>query len=548
MRLILTILICMVIGTFGYSQQTVGLFQNDSTALNSYTLIAPLNSTQTYVIDNCGFVVNAWNNSAYEPAASVYLLEDGSIMRTCNIGDTTLSTGGSGGRLEQYDWDDNLIWSYNVSDGIERQHHDIAVLPNGNVLVLAFDLKTNAEALAAGRNPNMLNSVIWSEKIIELQPIGVDSAVTVWEWTLWEHLIQDIDPNLSNFGSIRNHPELIDLNHVGLEGGGEDWIHANALDYNPTLDQIMISARNYHELWVIDHSTTTAEAASHTGGNSGKGGDILYRWGNPKTYGIGSDDDQMLFGQHHPHWITDGLRDGGKIMVYNNGLNNPLLVSRVQIIDPPVDAAGNYAYQTDSMFLPHAPSWTYQTPLFSDFVSGAERLENGNTLICDGPLGTLTEIDSFDNVVWKYVSPAESNGAITTQNNMPNGNTLFRANKYTPEYSAFTGRDLTPSSPIEINPIMSNCAIYYPTATISIWKPLEIKIIGNPIENVLKMENLNQENIQLKVVDLLGRVVLEVETNDSFLEYDTSSWANGTYFIIAMNNNKQVFRTQIVKL
>ena len=138
--------------------QTVGLFTNDSTAFNGYTLIAPLGSNQTYLIDNCGFIVNEWSSSQYIPGASTYLLDDGSILKTGNIQDTTLSAGGSGGILERFDWDDNLIWSYVLSDANQRLHHDIAVLPNGNILALVFDYRTYNEALSAGRDTSLLTS------------------------------------------------------------------------------------------------------------------------------------------------------------------------------------------------------------------------------------------------------------------------------------------------------------------------------------------------------------------------------------------------------
>ena len=66
-----------------------------------------------------------------------------------------------------------------------------------------------------------------------------------------------------------------------------------------TLDQIVLSNHNLSEIWIIDHSTTTLEAASHSGGNSGKGGDLLYRWGNPQAYDQGTGADQLLNHQQH---------------------------------------------------------------------------------------------------------------------------------------------------------------------------------------------------------------------------------------------------------
>ena len=81
----------------------------------------------------------------------------------------------------------------------------------------------------------------------------------------------------------------------------------------PDLDQIIFSVHNFSRFWIIDHSTSTAEAAGHKGGKSGKGGDILYRWGNPRGYAAGTKKDQTLFAQHNVHWIRKGLPGRGVI-------------------------------------------------------------------------------------------------------------------------------------------------------------------------------------------------------------------------------------------
>ena len=541
MRIII-LLFFLVNATFNsFGQQTMGLFQNDSTSFNGYTLIASLSSTETFLIDNCGFIVHQWSNSTHRPGASVYLLEDGSLMRTCRLGN------GVGGRIEHYDWDDNLMWSYNILDSTQEQHHDIEVLPNGNILVLAYDIRSNAAALAAGRDPNTLLGELWSEKVVELQPIGTDSAVVVWEWYLWDHLIQDLQAG-SNFGVVNQHPELVNINYDTDGSMGIDWIHANSIDYNEDWDQIIISARRFNEIWIIDHSTTTAEAASHTGGQYGKGGDLLYRWGNPTAYQIGEEGSQVFFGQHDAQWIPSSYRDGGKIMVYNNGRGSSNSISQVQIITPPINANGNYFYQADSMYLPHVVDWSYTTPSYSNFVSGAQRLENGNTLICNGPSGNVIEIDTFDNLVWDYVNPVGINGIIGTQGTPPSNNTLFRAYKYSPFYPAFTGRTLTPTTPIELNPLPSNCVVYFPVDTEPQWQTLDIQVIQNPIQDILRIENSMQNNIQLKVIDILGRIVLEDYGQATLLEYQVQHWAKGSYFIIAIDEeNNTLYRQQVIK-
>ncbi len=92
--------------------QTVGLFQYDQTSFDGYTLFSP--SENTYLIDNCGKIINKWAGN-YKPGLSVYLLEDGTLLRACRIQNSTFGGGGSGGRVERLDWNNNLLWSYNFS-------------------------------------------------------------------------------------------------------------------------------------------------------------------------------------------------------------------------------------------------------------------------------------------------------------------------------------------------------------------------------------------------------------------------------------------------
>ncbi len=168
--------------------------------------------------------------------------------------------------------------------------------------------------------------------------------------------------------------------------GGADWNHSNSIDYNAELDQILISVRNFSEIWVIDHSPTTAEAAGHTSGDSDKGGDLLYRWGNPHAYDAGTATDQQLFVQHDAQWIPAGYPGAGNILVFNNGAGRPGgNYSSVDEIMPPVDNAGNYALDASSTFGPAAPVWSYsagkQTDFYATNISGAQRLPSGGAAV-----------------------------------------------------------------------------------------------------------------------------------------------------------------------
>ncbi len=96
------------------------------------------------------------------------------------------------------------------------------------------------------------------------------------------------------------------------------------VDYNAELDQIVLSSAAYGELWFIDHSTTIQEASTDRGGDHGRGGDLIYRWGNPFTTRTGSLDDATTYWQHNVHWIEEGLPGAGNIAIYNNGMKRTL--------------------------------------------------------------------------------------------------------------------------------------------------------------------------------------------------------------------------------
>ncbi len=474
---------------------------------DGYTLVAPNFHTTTYLIDMDGNIVHYWENDG-TPAISAYLLENGNLLRTSTVdqlqqqsppGDQGAAGspafgfgggmgfgagmpgfgglsqieskgGGAGGRIQELDWDGNVVWEFIYSSDDHLMHHDIERMPNGNILCICWERKTAQEAIAAGRDPRMQgNSVLHPDYIIEVKPDKEKGGgEIVWQWHAWDHLIQDIDSSKANYGNVAAHPELIDINFTanrditpaggaqptgmpgfggmggfggpggamggprggrggpggamggfggfgggampGLAGAGgtapPDWMHTNAIDYNAELDQIAISCYGFSEIWVIDHSTTTEEAAEHTGGKCGKGGDLIFRWGNPRAYRAGTMEDQQFFNQHDVHWIPKGRPGEGHIMVFNNGpYRSDGDYSTVDEIVPPLNADGSYPLQKGKAFGPDKPVWTYRAPdkteFFSMHISGAERLPNGNTLICSGAYGVIFEVSPDNEVLWR---------------------------------------------------------------------------------------------------------------------------------------------------
>lgn len=471
-------------GDIVVSNRTMGLYINDSTQnLKGYTLFTPITYDVVYLIDMYGEKVNSWNVSS-SPALSVYLLENGHLVHTSsNSSSPFQGTGGAGGQINEYDWDGTLLWTYNYSSSTYCSHHDVEVLPNGNYLIIAWELKTETEAIQAGRDPSTIpDGGLWPDHIIEVTPdyVSGSGGTTVWEWYTWDHLIQDFDNTKDNYGVVGDHPELIDINYANSGMGGtysEDWTHFNSIEYIEEYDQILLSVHSFSEVWIIDHSTTTAEAASHSGGTYGKGGDLLYRWGNPQTYDQGSNSDQKLYSQHDASWIEDGVSGAGDILIFNNGSNRTggSSYSSIDQITPPDNGSGVYSL-TGSSYGPASLTWEFTSNPVEDFysmnISGAQRLPNGNTLICDGNYGVFCEVTSEMDTVWLYINPVDSDGPMNQGEEIEEAsqgvglvNQVFRCTRYDSAYAAFDGRDLTSQGIIEIGIVDASAAVIYVDGT-----------------------------------------------------------------------------------
>lgn len=463
---LLVICLCTIFTQAFAQQKTLGRTKLRSGSMEKgYVLFAPMAGYTTFLMDKCGKEINRWT-SKYQPGMSAYLLPDGSLLRAGRLFDTAYNAPGRGGILEKYDWNNNLIWSYVISNDSVAAHHDFYPMDNGNILVVAWHGIPAAKAEAKGRYSGTSGGTkLWSERIIEIKPKGFNDAEVVWQWSLWDHIIQDESISKPDYNVISNNPQLMNINYA--PSGVSDWIHINAIDYNKDLDQIVLSCHEISEIWIIDHSTTTAQARTHTGGKSGKGGDILYRWGNPAAYNKGSKANQKLFYQHNAHWIPKGLKDAGDIMIFNNGLSRSPSYSSVEILTPDVSSAG--VYKTTIPYGPSAFKWSYKdsvpTNFYSPFVSGAQRLPNGNTLVCSGNQGRFFEIGDKNTIVWQYINPVSGLDQILTDGETATSNEVFRAVYYSDTFSAFKNKNLTPKGTIEKNSYTYSCTVIIPDNT-----------------------------------------------------------------------------------
>ena len=442
-----------------YVETPVGLLRNEPGASPGYTLFNLSGGDTVYLIDNAGLVVHRWDLA--DVAGSAKLLANGNLL-VSGYG------GRRGGGVREIDLAGEVVWQYQHGG----QHHDFLQMPNGNVLLLSRQNKTAAEIIAGGGNPDFLPEGVETFRIpavVEVRPTGPDSGEIVWEWSMWEHLVQEFDPAKPNYGAVADHPELIDLNYrlgrlaILPNQQRPNVVHSNSLDYHPELDQVMISARNYSEVWIIDHSTTTDEAAGSSEGQSGQGGDLLYRWGNPRAYAGGTPGEQYLFWPHTAHWIEPGLPGAGNILLFNNGNEFPRDRREYSTVDEFIPPVAGKGYRRDSAAYPPAgPVWTYDAgaDFYAPAQSGAQRLPNGNTLILDSARGAIIEVTAEGQEVWRYINPVTPDGTLQQGAPMPTtvrpdgvrvyNNRLFRVYRYAPDYPGLQGLDLTPGEPVEL--------------------------------------------------------------------------------------------------
>ncbi len=455
-----------------------GLILAHQGAAPGYVLYSPLSSGTTYLLDRDAQVVHTWQ-SEYAPH-SLYLLDDGHLLRPGRDPDTkNFMAGGAMGLLQMFTWDGELVWQWKMSDEGRILHHDIEPLPNGHFLAIGWEAKTAAEARSAGRRPDLIpERGLWPDFLVEIEPQPPGGARIVWEWHVWDHLVQNLDPELPHYGNPAGHPGRIDINAGGpplpidaqqleelkalgyVPQGAEqqelrsDFLHVNAVDWHPVLDQIAVVAPELGEIWILRRPRSSAEAASIVG-------DLLYRWGNPAMYGRGTAADQRLFYPHDVQWIPRGMARAGNLTIFNNGRDRPDgNYSSVEEITPPLQQGGSYSLSAGEPFGPAQTAWTYaaaeRESFFAPFISGAHRLANGNTFVTVGPAGRLFEVTPAGETVWDFGNPFAAN--IRQRDGSPPWGggaaraeqlrfAVWRAAKLPPDHPGLAGRELRPLVP-----------------------------------------------------------------------------------------------------
>ena len=280
-------------------------------------------------------------------------------------------------------------------------------------------------------------------------------------------------------------------------GVGGDWIHINGFDYNEKLDQIVISNSAYSEIQIIDHGATfiPGDADKSIDLAASDAGDFVYRWGNPCAYDAGdcpakvdegfssTNGHQQLFFTHDAQWIrekevtpmTGNLPGAGNLMVFDNGTRRPGRTYSSVVEINPYDGdmeKGVYVEQMSAGY--DTPTgrevepnqnvskqivWQFKSALpnsfFSDYISGAQRMPNGNTVINSGAHGHFFEVTPDGEVVWEYINPVGDRTGdeygiykIMTDKVGDHFNAVFRIARYAPDYAGLEGRELIPMGKI----------------------------------------------------------------------------------------------------
>ncbi len=491
---------------------------------DGYALYNSGGENTTYLIDKNGDIAHTW--SLDRPCNyAVLLTEDGNLMRGATAQGNIINGAAIGGLVQEIDPDGNVIWEFEYSSADYISHHDITLMPNQNVLLIAWEVVSAAELQALGYDGNSYKYVT---HFIEVSQIGnTNQGEIVWEWHMMDHFVQDEDSSLPNYGVISEHPELLNINVEtsggfggpgGPPGGDADWFHVNGINYNAELDQIVFSSRYLNEIFIIDHSTTTEEAAGHTGGNAGKGGDFLYRWGKPSNYDTPGTQ-TFPAAVHDARFIPDdGRPRGGFVQVFNNEGNNG--DSTIDAIELPFAADGyNYIKAPGQPYGPTDVTWRHECLDNAWGQSASNSMPNGNVFAAVSN-ELLYEVNLQGDVVWQY-----------------NASTL-KAFRYTCDYNGIQVlMALGVIEPLCTPPVVDG---------VETLKDAAIQLAPNPSTGIFNIEGLTQHSAisSVQVFDVVGKKVLE-QNQVNITSIDLSDKVAGIYFVTIQLANKELITRKV---
>lgn len=386
---------------------------DSSKCYNGYTVFQA-KELGTLVVDMNGGEVKLWRGLHGFPNK---LLPGGQVLG--HTGERSTLYGMQDYRdLIQVDWDGNVVWKWNKYEFIDdpgetpqwmaRVHHDYQRQGNPvGYYVPGMEALTDAGNTMLLGHKNVQCPAISDKNLLDdtVYEISWDGKI-LWEWVCSEHFEEfgfredartalAQDPNMRPCGGGMG--DWMHLNSMSLLGPNK-WFDAGDVRFHP--DNIIVDGRETNIIFIISKAT----------------GEIVWKVG-PYYDDTPEKDLEWIIGQHHAHMIPRGLPGEGNILVYDNGgwagyggchpaspngTKNVLRdYSRVLEFDP-ITLTIVWQYTPHEAGLVHP---TDSNRLYSPFISSAQRLPNGNTLITEGSGGRIIEVTAGHELVWEYISP-----------------------------------------------------------------------------------------------------------------------------------------------
>ena len=334
---------------------------------NGYTLLWRWDRVK--LIDMNGRAANEWRFDS-EPdlpgADRARLLEDGHVL---------VQRGGmmsTNGRLQELDWGGNVVWEF-LPEGVEPHrnllgpHHDVFRKPNGNTLTICREAVPE-EHLDAIRDPRFRGQTIYGDVILEIDPAGR----VVWDWRCYEGLDLNHDRILASpeWRAGPHNSTVCDWTHVNTVQAlpSNQWHDAGDARFKP--GNVLISPRSLDTVYLIDRGTKQ----------------VVWEYSGDYFGG--------LSGQHEPHMIEEGLPGAGHILIFDNGASPWRDLGH---------AGASYVLEINPVT--QQVVWVYDRwqEFHSSYTSSAQRLPNGNTLICESVSKRIFEVTPECETVWEYV-------------------------------------------------------------------------------------------------------------------------------------------------
>ena len=369
---------------------------------NGYTVL-PTKGEATVVVDMNGNVVKQWKNVCVEEHPAK-LLPGGYVMGATGKRGRLFGHEDSND-LSVVDWNGKIVWTYPKAG----MHHDFQREPNPvGYYVPGMDSYVNKGKTLILSHKVVKNRRISDKRLYDDYIFVVDYKGNIlWDWLASDHF-NEMGFSVLAKAIMYKYPNYVMTRTPGVVGG--DWIHVNSASWlgpNKWFDQgdkrfhpdnIIYDGRQTDTTGIIDHKT----------------GKIVWHMGPDFTASKELEKIQETIGLHHAHMIPKGLPGEGNLLIFDNGGYGGF--------GPPNPGAPygiNYALRDHSRVLEINPVtlelvWEYTAnkagyrdlyKFYSDYISSAQRLPNGNTLITEGSVGRLFEVTPDYETVWEYISP-----------------------------------------------------------------------------------------------------------------------------------------------